>query len=269
MKKQVDIFKTLKKDCRVVIDELEESIRKGEQLKNRRIDSATKLKSTEKKFNEWNHQNYELLLHLFKSKNVAADYAQSEFDISRMLLSDLTVAEKRTKLMHNIEEKIDKLTSIQTSLEVLGTAKAKHIAAKVFFIHENDNELTDSVLKLLREYEIEPIVLKELANAGKTLIDAIENAHRIDYAIAVISPCDSSFLDKFRSLHPPSLNVILELGIFIGKYGRQKVSALYEKNVCLPADYHGFDYILLDETHSWKERLLQQMADANIISLKE
>jgi predicted nucleotide-binding protein len=269
MKKYIDLLRALRKDYRKVIDELDERIKIGEQIKKRKIDSATRLKSTEKKFNEWNHQNYELLLHLFKSKDVAADYAQSEFDISRMLLSNLTVAEKRTKLIHNIEEKINKLTSIQTSLEVLGSSKEKHAATKVFFIHEKDSQLIDSILEMLREYEVEPIVLKELANAGKTLIDTIENAHQVEYAIAVVSPCDSSFLDKFRSLHPPSLNVILELGIFIGKYGRQKVSALYEKNVCLPADYHGFDYILLDETNSWKERLLQQMAEAEIVSIEE
>ena len=48
-------------------------------------------------------------------------------------------------------------------------------------------------------------------------------------------------------------NVILELGYFIGKLGRPRVTALYQEGVEIPTDYHGVEYLSLGG--EWKLRL--------------
>lgn len=57
-------------------------------------------------------------------------------------------------------------------------------------------------------------------------------------------------------------NVILELGYFIGKIGRKNVMPLYEIGVELPSDISGILYTPLDDTESWKIKLLKELKSA-------
>ena len=54
-------------------------------------------------------------------------------------------------------------------------------------------------------------------------------------------------------------NVILELGYFIGKLGRNKVMPLYEKEVELPSDIAGVIYTIIDDSENWKIRLVKEL----------
>jgi predicted nucleotide-binding protein len=57
-------------------------------------------------------------------------------------------------------------------------------------------------------------------------------------------------------------NVIFELGITIGQFGRDRVRVLYEEGVELPTDIHGLVYIPLKS--DWKNKLAQEIGAAGI-----
>lgn len=59
-------------------------------------------------------------------------------------------------------------------------------------------------------------------------------------------------------------NVILELGYFFAKLGREKVCALHKALVEIPSDIHGLLYIPMDEGEGWKMRLAKEMKKAGI-----
>lgn len=57
-------------------------------------------------------------------------------------------------------------------------------------------------------------------------------------------------------------NVILELGYFLGKFGRNKGCALIKGNVARPSDYDGVIYIAVDPTNGWKLLLAKELKQA-------
>ncbi len=57
-------------------------------------------------------------------------------------------------------------------------------------------------------------------------------------------------------------NVILELGYFTGKLGRDRVFMPYDKDIELPSDYHGIVYTPLDDVGAWKVKLSKELKNA-------
>ena len=254
---------------KIPLEEAEESLNKkiteGSQILEGPISNINQWKSAEKRYNSWNSENFELLKKIFKKNTIAKDYSSSEWTIGRILISDLKLDEKTAKLYKDIEEKLNKLNSIKISLGVLEskteetTESAKN---KVFYVHGTDCEITMKVLAFLKDIGLEPIILKELAAAGKTLIDEVKNQSDVKYAIALLTPDNVGGVYSEELQFRATQNVILEVGFFVGKYGRKNVSTLHHDDIELPADYHGYEYIKIDETDDWKSTLTKELKNA-------
>ena len=59
-------------------------------------------------------------------------------------------------------------------------------------------------------------------------------------------------------------NVVLELGYFIGKLGRDRVVVLHEDEVEIPGDVHGVVYIPLDSAGRWRYDLMRELKVAGL-----
>ena len=57
-------------------------------------------------------------------------------------------------------------------------------------------------------------------------------------------------------------NVVLELGYFLGRLGRARVCALYERGVEIPSDYSGVLFVELDSAGRWRFDLVQELLAA-------
>ena len=57
-------------------------------------------------------------------------------------------------------------------------------------------------------------------------------------------------------------NVILELGYFTGKLGRNRICALHRGSVEIPTDYLGVVYVPLDEGGGWQLQLARELKAA-------
>jgi len=150
---------------------------------------------------------------------------------------------------------------------------------KIFIIHGHDKGTKNTVARFLENIDLDPIILHEQPNEGKTLIEKLEK-HLLDagFAIALLTPDDvgaeaseleSKLNEKnyekfFKEILKPRArqNVIFELGLFIGALGRNKVCVLYVKNVEILSDYEGVLYIPLDKNDKWKSDLAKELETA-------
>ena len=244
---------------------LNKSINEGTGILETPISNINQWKNSEKKFNHWNGENYEILKNIFKKNTIAKDYSSSGWAIGRIFISNLKLDDKIAKLQKDIEEKINKLNSIKMSLGVLESKteeKKESEKNKVFFIHGSDCEIKVEVIEFIKSLGLKPIILKELAAAGKTLIDEIQNQSDVKYAIALLTPDNVGGVYSEELRFRPTQNVILEVGFFVGKYGRKNVSALHTEDTELPADYHGFEYIKIFSNDGWKIILAKELKEA-------
>ncbi|MFC4212479.1 TIR domain-containing protein [Pedobacter lithocola] len=151
----------------------------------------------------------------------------------------------------------------QTAKKLPGKSNSK----KIFLVHGHDNELKEKTARFLEKLGLEPIILHEQSNQGKTIIEKFEANSDVAYAIVLLSPDDvgrsikdNSEKQNFRARQ----NVIFELGYFIGKLGRQSVCGLLKGAIETPSDYDGILYIQYDEADGWKLLLAKEMKNAGL-----
>jgi CheY-like chemotaxis protein len=144
--------------------------------------------------------------------------------------------------------KADGALALLGGLERLGLL-ANPPTPKAFIVHGHD----EATLADLKKYIVDnlkwqlPIVLREQASAGRTIIEKFEQwAARVDCVFVLLTPDDIAIgpLDndaKRRSRQ----NVIFELGFFYAQFGRTsgRVIALHRGPIDLPSDIQGIVWI--------------------------
>ena len=136
---------------------------------------------------------------------------------------------------------------------------------KVFIVHGHDAELKEKVARFILNIGLDPIILHEKPNLGKTIIEKFENYSDVSYAIVLLTPDDQGNSIEDNTLNKRARqNVIMELGYFIGKLGRSNVCALKKKEVEIPSDYLGIIYVDADNDGVWKNKIAQELIQAGL-----
>jgi predicted nucleotide-binding protein len=138
---------------------------------------------------------------------------------------------------------------------------------KVFLVHGHDNEAKEGAARFLEKLRLQPIILHEQPNSGRTIIEKFETySGDIAFAVVLLSPDDfGGTADAPGTANPRARqNVIMELGYFMGRLGRFRVCALYKGGVELPSDYQGVLYIEMDPAGAWKAKLAQEFVQAKL-----
>ena len=153
----------------------------------------------------------------------------------------------------------------ETKKQTSGNATSKNI----FVVHGHNNEMKESVGRVLDKLELVPIILHEQPNKGRTIIEKFSDYSDVAYAIVILSADDAAYnlKDDDKILKPRARqNVIFELGYFIGKLGRERVMALFEPvdELEIPSDYNGVLYVPFDANGSWKFELVKELNAAGI-----
>jgi predicted nucleotide-binding protein len=147
------------------------------------------------------------------------------------------------------------------------TSQMTSNSRKVFIVHGHDSETKFMVARFLEKIRLEPIILHEQPNEGRTIIEKFET-YSGDTAFAVILLTDDDVGGTKGGKEPQKLrarqNVILELGYFMGRLGRTRVCALHKGGVELPSDYQGVLYVVIDTEGAWKLRLAQELVQAKL-----
>ncbi len=135
---------------------------------------------------------------------------------------------------------------------------------RVFVVHGCDHGPRDAVARLLLQLGFEPVILEELPNQGRTIIEKFEDYSDVSYALVVMTPDDIGGPRGGRASPRARQNVVLELGFFIGRLGRDHVAALVVGTIETPSDVQGVVYIKYDDSGAWKGRVAREMRAANL-----
>lgn len=170
---------------------------------------------------------------------------------------------------------LKKLRSIHERLELLPAPEADPVRAssrtgspsseprsrRVFVVHGHDDGLKETVARFLAKLGLEPVVLHEQPNRGRTVIEKFEQHSDVSFAVVLCTPDDVGYpAGKTEESRPRARqNVVLELGFFLAALGREHVCVLYSDGVELPSDYSGVLYEELDRKGAWRLRLAAEI----------
>jgi hypothetical protein len=135
---------------------------------------------------------------------------------------------------------------------------------KVFVVHGRDAGAKETVARYITQLKLEPVILHEQANKGRTIAEKLEDHGDVGFAVVLLTADD---LGQAKGSTEPlqdraRQNVILELGYFWARLGRERVCALVKGRIERPSDYENVVYVDLDEANAWKMALAKELAAA-------
>lgn len=249
-----------------------ERIERGSELKSRPIRSEQAFNEVQQAYWTWSEYNEEMLRRVFTSPKIAEEYSGS-FGIV-FGGGERYLEEEVRELHESIDGAIRRLTSIVERLELIPlapgighapppAAAATGVASgKVFVVHGHDEAVREAVARFISRLGLTPVILHEQASQGRTIVEKLEHHGDTGYAVVLLTPDDVGGIGP-QSLRPRARqNVVLELGYFIGRLGRDHVCAVHRGELELPSDYMGVIYVPFDSGGGWHLQLAKELRAA-------
>jgi predicted nucleotide-binding protein len=233
------------------------------------IETLAKAKTEQEK---WAKYTIDLLKVLSNNDSLANEFGNHWINYSR----HSTEHQHLDQLIEWMNGRIARLQSIIERLPLFPMAINRetqtppraedHAGKDIFIVHGHDNAAKHEVARFIEQLDLNPIILHELPDKGRTIIEKFEASSNVGFAVILLTPDDigSPQGDASRSMPRARQNVILELGFFLGKLGRHRVCALMKGNIDVPTDYSGVLYKTLDETEGWKLQLAREIKQSGI-----
>lgn len=199
-----------------------------------------------------------LLKDLTARPDQALDFAHHYFDSSRQVMSGL----------HSMTRDliIPFVRDYKTYVSNYGTVKValiKEKSNKVFIVHGHDGEARETAARFLSNIGLVPIILHEQASRGRTVIEKVEAHGGVGFAIVLLTPDDEGRARGKGELEPRARqNVLLELGYFIARLGRENVCTLKRGQVEIPSDFAGVVWTDMDNSGGWRVVLGKELRAA-------
>jgi predicted nucleotide-binding protein len=157
---------------------------------------------------------------------------------------------------------------VRSALAARGVPAADlQFAQRVFVIHGHDDLALNEVKATIYDLKLQPIILKETPTAGMaSILEHLEQNAGVDYAVAIMTPDDlGSLRGRSKTVESrPRQNVIFEIGYFLARLGRTRVTILTKGKVRQPSDLDGIVWTEMDRAGAWKSRLAVQMTNAGL-----
>lgn len=154
-------------------------------------------------------------------------------------------------------------SQLETKPKVYENKMIAQANKKIFVVHGHDDYSKEMVARFLEKNDFEAIILHEKASGGRTIIEKIEAHSDVGFAVILLTPDDVGKAKNEDELQSRARqNVILELGYFMGKLGRNKVCAFKSDKLEIPTDFSGVIWNPLDSIGAWKYTLLKELKEA-------
>lgn len=164
-----------------------------------------------------------------------------------------------TQAIETLEERLAEFSAASPSQTI---SKPQVFDRKVFVVHGHDEGAREAIARFLERIGFEAIILHEQANQGRTVIEKVEVHGDVGFAVVLLTPND----EGAKKGQPPQprarQNVVLELGYFIGRLGRERVCALKRGDVEIPSDFGGVVYAAFDDGGGWRQTLANELQAA-------
>jgi len=146
-------------------------------------------------------------------------------------------------------------------------AKAAAGSNPVFVVHGHDDAMKEAVARTLEKLGLDPVILHQKPNKGRTIIEKFTDYATVSFAVVLLSPDDVGRKRTESNKHLQTRarqNVVLELGFFLGKLGRERVVSLYrnQRNFEIPSDYSGVLFVPFDPGGRWQYDLVRELKSA-------
>ena len=133
---------------------------------------------------------------------------------------------------------------------------------KIFIVHGHDDGARETVARFLERIGLEAVILHEQASQGRTIIEKVVANSDVGFAVVLLTPDDEGCVKGGKPEPRPRQNVLLELGYFIGRLGRDKVCALKRGTLEIPSDFAGVVWETMDSNGGWKQALARELEAA-------
>jgi predicted nucleotide-binding protein len=133
---------------------------------------------------------------------------------------------------------------------------------KIFIVHGHDDGARETVARFLERIDLEAVILHEQANQGRTIIEKVVANGDVGFAVVLLTPDDEGCVKGGTPEPRARQNVLLELGYFIGRLGREKVCALKRGALEIPSDFAGVVWETMDSNGGWKQALARELEAA-------
>lgn len=229
-----------------------------------------KFERLQSQYIQWHSRNKELLKQSFsESEN---EYLEVFNNVGFLRL--LEKNDTGTLFVKVIRDEISELESLLARVDLipckLDTTSNSEIGAdkemeadKVFIVYGHDRVMKLEVENFLRSrLKLEVVALDEEPNGGRTIIEKFEHYSKdCVFAVVLMSPDDDVEVDG-QVFKRARQNVVLELGYFMAKLGREKVCVLVRGNIEKPSDISGILHLSYDG--EWKFDLLSELKHAGL-----
>jgi predicted nucleotide-binding protein len=180
------------------------------------------------------------------------------------------LAEGKSQALVLLQEAIrtlnDEIAEQEHLASAVGSAVADHkkgsTSRKVFVVHGHDEGAREAVARFLERIGFEAIILNEQANRGRTVIEKVVAHGDVGFAVVLLTPDDEGGKKGEAARPRPRQNVLLELGYFVGRLGRERVCTLTRGDIELPSDFGGVVYEPFDTGGGWRQSLARELQAA-------
>lgn len=156
------------------------------------------------------------------------------------------------------------------------SVKKSSAGVKVLLLHSGEDEMTVSVIDLLDKLAIDTVMPDASQETTAEYMGAIVAVPEVSFTIYLLNPDEKTLFPGLPgkiSKAKPRQDTVFELGLLVGKLGRDRVSVLFrkEKGIDIPDDFFGVNYVAFDAAGGWKINLIKLLkasgfeVDANIL----
>ncbi len=254
---------------------LSDRIDRGEELNARQVRSEDELQAAQQAYYTWDEFNVTLLRRSFSTSKVADSYSSTPGFV--VLGGGPDPLPVRIRDFHDdLATKLRRLTSLKEQLVLYGEAPRtaasrpsaeQAVGTGVFVVHGHHEALKQQVARTVERLTGRgPLILHEQPDGGRTIIEKFESyADEVGFAVVLLTADDRGGPASSGDLRPRARqNVVFELGYFIGRLGRSRVTVLYDSGVELPSDMSGVLYTPVDEAGAWQLKLAREMKAASL-----
>ena len=201
--------------------------------------------------------------HVMRSDPMFGGMSAAQYDAQDAIEARQYLAEGKERSIQLLQRAIRSLEdeiADRVPASVVPAPAAAPPGRKVFIVHGHADEQREAVARFLERIGLEPIILHEQANQGRTVIEKFEAHADVGFAIVLLTPDDTGGTVGGDQQRRARQNVVLELGYFIGRLRRSRVCALKAGDLELPSDILGIVWTPFDA--GWKQALANELQAA-------
>lgn len=230
------------------------------------------------KFNRWHERNKEIYRSSFAVANNVYFHEYESQIWNHIYIDDIVKIYKEDigRLMNQMQTDIERVDLMKCDIQEAAAIMVapEKLSQEIFIVHGHNEEMKQTVARVVSQLGLTPIILHEQPNGGKTIIEKFEgNAEDVNFAIVLLSADDlaASYRDlngvKDEELRQhlekrSRQNVVFEMGYLAGKLGRANVFFLLQDGVAKPGDLDGIVYTAYDVARAWRFELVKELKNA-------